>query len=159
MEGCSSFLLRPRSSLIKNRAGMQSGESRAGRAARMISGDRPGDRRAAPAPPRPDMILFFVRPTDLPRKVKRQAPPAASSPPGAVSSRCALRAAPPPVYDPLTVRGRSVGRASPSPLCSAENMVFVRSEWRGLAHRRKEGTKPPRLHHEGGHKWLLRLSL
>ena len=134
-------------------------ETRAVCAGHMSSEVRAGDRRAAPAHPRPGAILFFVRPTDLPRKVKRQAPPAASSPPGAVSSRCALRAAPPPGSDPLTVRVRPVGRASPSPLCSAENMVFVRSDWRGQAHRRKEGTKPPRPHHEGGHKWLLRLSL
>ncbi len=108
-------------------------ESRAGRAPRMISKVRAGDRRAAPAHPRPGTIQLVVRQQTCPGKSKdkRRAPRVVSAGDRVLGLRPAGRTI--PVCDPLTVRLRPVKRASPTPLCSTENMVFVRVAASGRA--------------------------
>ncbi len=99
-----------------------------------------------PLTPTLAFFLYLVRPTDMIRKVKRQAPRERVVcdkdrvlgfwPAGRTNLVC----------DPLTVGFRPVGRASPSPTLFRRKHAFsVGSGGRGAAHRRKEGTKPPRL--------------
>jgi len=121
----------------------QASEIRAGVRGSHDPKDRQRDRRACgPLTLRLTSFVFYIRPTSLPRKVKRQAPRFARRlRRGRV---LALRAAgrTTPVCDPLTVRFRAVGRASPSPtLFRRIHAYSVGQIGRGAAHRRNAGTR------------------
>ena len=116
------------------------------RRSQLVRGQGRGSTGWRPLTPALAFSLYLVRPTDLIRKVKRQAPRER-----VVSDEDRVLGLWPAgrtdlVCDPLTVRFRPVGRASPSPTLFRRKHVFsVGSGGRGAAHRRKEGTKPPRL--------------
>ena len=123
----------------------RSEETRAACAGHISSEVRAGDRRAAPAHPRPGCFLWSGPPNrPAPESQKTSAAQARRLQRGRVLGlRPAGRTN--VVSDPLTVLFRPVGRASPSPTLFRRKHAFsVGSGGRGAAHRRKEGTKPPR---------------
>ena len=133
-------------------AGADQGRSGQARSFPLIADAGPGDRHG-PRPaltPTPTTFPFHLSAQQtFPSRSRGKRPAGAGRQEAGPCPRLRLRAAPPLPPDPVTVSCRPVGRASPSPLCSARNMRFRQIRLPRRSPSAERGTNPTAIATKG----------